>query len=187
MSKFTLVTLITLLSFTGAYAFNPTKGKTSALSIQLTNPISGASKIGGTVEMRIGGSALAVSFTDFIAAYQGKQYKFEYRKYIPTNRRNEYYWYLKAYGGEVTYHSEKLPLVGDETGTLIGPINYYGGGAGVGRRFNFNHIVILMNAGLKYTSLPENLPDESRESFRIFYATGPGSILDLNFKIGYQF
>ncbi len=187
MSKFTLLTLILVFSVASVFAFDPTKQKDSHLAVFITNPLSGASKIGGLVEMRLRLSSFCIGATDYIGGYTGIQYKFEYHKYLYTERRNEYFWYLKAFGGDVTYEADKLMLVGDGTNKIIGPLNYYGGGAGFGRRYNWKHICLMVNAGLKYAALPENLSDENRESFRVFYATGPGSIIDLNFRLGYQF
>ena len=200
MSKFTLVLLFLVLSLGSLRAFEPVKGSYAALpivyptqskyrafSLQITNPLSGASKIGGVVEFKIMNSSFNIGFTDYYGVYLGKQYKFEYEKYINTRWRNEYFWYVKVLGGTAQYESDKLSMFGDKSTVLVGPLDYYGGGAGFGRRFNFNHICVLVNAGLKYVALPENLSDQNREYFRVFYATGPGSIMELNFRIGYQF
>ncbi len=187
MSKFTLVTLILFFTFFRCSAFDPTFGKIHPFSFQIVSPLSAASKIGGVVEIRIGGSSFNIGFINYTGAYQGKQYKLEYQKYFKTTHRNEYFWYAKALGGDAKYVSDKLSIIGDKSKTEIGPIDYYAVGAGVGRKFNFNHIAILINAGLKYATLPKELSDENREDFRVFYATGPGSIFDLNCRIGYQF
>ena len=189
MSKFTLATLLLLSAYCTSYAYDPIHGKIRHFSISITNPLSAASKIGGVAEMRLRLSALEIGFTNYMvmSAYPGKQYKLEYLKFINTWRRNEFFWYLKILGGNSTYKSENLSFLGDKTNTTVGPVDYYGGGAGMGYRFNFNKFILTVNGGLKYVALPENLPDQQRDNFRIFYATGPGSIIDFNFKLGYQF
>ncbi|MBC7552603.1 MAG: hypothetical protein H7257_01355 [Taibaiella sp.] len=187
MLKYSIITLLAVLFLTRTYAFDPMKGPARHVSVQITNPLSAASKIGGVLEIRLIQSSFNFGFTNYSGVYQGKQYKFEYQKYIKTQYRNEYFWYLKAFGGDAMYVSSKLEMIGDKSDVKVGPLNYFGGGAGFGRRFNLNHFCILVNCGLKYAVLPENLSDENREYFRLFYATGPGSILDLNLRLGYQF
>jgi hypothetical protein len=187
MSKSAIIALLLVFSFCTAKAYDPIKGKSHPVSIQITNPLSAASKIGGVFEIRYLNSSFNVGFTTYNSAYKGKQFKFEYEKYIRTWRRNEYFWYIKALGGDATYESDKLNFLGDKSGVTFGPAKYYGGGAGMGRRFNFNHFCVIVNAGVKYVALPEDLTGDQRTYFRVFYATGPGSVFDLNFRLGYQF
>jgi hypothetical protein len=187
MSKYILAIAVFLSSFQFASAFDPIKGAANHMSIQITNPLSGASKAGGMLEIRLTQSSFNLGYTQYLGVYAGKQYRFEYQKYIKTRLRNEYYWYLKAGGGTAQYDASKLEMLGNKTKAIIGPVDYYYAGAGVGRRFNLNHFVICLNAGLKYSKLPPDFSEENWQEYRLFYATGPGSILDLNAKFGYQF
>ncbi len=190
MSKFTLVFIISLLSFSGLQAkrkWEPIKGKPYHFSVQITNPLSAMSKAGGVLEYRQNLSSINIALTDYIGAYQGLQYRAEYQKYIKTMYRNEYFWYIRALGGSALYVSQQLQTFGDKSNVKVGPVDYYGAGFGVGRRWNFKHFMISLNAGLKFTMLPNDMSDENKDLFRVFYATGPGSVLDLNFRFGYQF
>ncbi len=187
MYKFFIVTVVFLFSFTCVKAWDPIKGKPYNFSVQMTNPLSVLSKVGLVLEFRGGQESLNLGLTNNMYAYKGVQYKMEYQHYIRTIYRNEYFWYIKGIGGNAEYIADKLGTFGDKSKRNAGPADYYGGGAGFGRRFNFNHWFISMNGGLKYVFLPENFRDENKELFRVFYATGPGSIIDLNFRFGYQF
>ncbi|NDC42034.1 MAG: hypothetical protein EBZ77_10875 [Chitinophagia bacterium] len=115
------------------------------------------------------------------------QFKLEYLYYLPTIYRNETFAYVKLASGNAQYESNKLSILGEDRDFKVGPVDYTGGGIGMGRRWNLNHFCIVFNGGLKYVALPQNLSDENRKHFDLFYGTGPGSIIDLNFKIGYQF
>ncbi len=187
MSKFTLIIVIFLCSFSIVRAYDPIKGKPYHGAIHIANPLSAMSKFGGMAEVRIGLSSFNFGIQQYIGVYQGSQYRFEYQKYIRTPWRNEYYWYLRTLGGNALYDAKQLETFGDKSKGQAGPVDYYAGGAGFGRRFNFKHLFITMSAGLKYTMLPDNFRDENKELFRLFYVTGPGSIIDLNFRFGYQF
>ena len=187
MSKFTSAFIILLFSVSSVFAkWDPIKGKPHHFGVMITNPLSAASKIGGLLEVRGNLSEINAAVTNYMGVYQGMAYRLEYQKYIRTIYRNEYFWYIRALGGRATYHAASVPF-GDNSKEVLGEYQYYGAGGGFGRRWNFNHFFITMNAGLKITLLPIDMTDEARDRFRLFYVTGPGSILDLNFRLGYQF
>lgn len=187
MFRIPCIVILMLICCSSSFAFDPLKGKPYHFSLQTTNPLSGSSKYGGVVEYRFGRAAITLGITNYIGAYQGVQFKFEFIKYINTIYRNETFWYMKGISGNAQYESSKLSMLGEDRDFTIGPVDYSGVGAGFGRRWNFNHLCIVMNAGLKYALLPDSFSDENKEYFRYFYATGPGSIIDLNFRFGYQF
>lgn len=158
-------------------------------ALLVTNPLSGASKMGAGAELRFGQNALVFTINNYTGVYGGSQYKIEYVKYIKTRYRDEFFYYFKGASGSAQYDAEKLPsLLASETSKLVvGPIDYNAAGGGFGRRWNLKHWAIVANVGLKYTMLPSDAGSDISQYFRLFYFTGPGAVTDLNFRIGYQF
>lgn len=183
MSKFILVTLIGLLSFSSVNA----RVSRYTIGLNITNPLGAYTKYGGGMELRVRQSAWMISGVKYAGIYEGKQFRFEYQKYIKTRYRHENFFYVKMCGGDATYDGSKLSIIDDKTKTIIGPVNYVGGGAGIGRRLNYRHFFVMFNLGAKYVFLPPDFPDEYHERFRYFYSTGPGAIIDLNMRLGFQF
>ncbi len=183
MSKFILVTLIALMTFNGAMA----KDGKYTIALHITNPLGAYTKYGGGAELRIRQSAWMISSVKYNGIYAGKQFRFEYQKYFKTYKKHENFFYVKLCGGDATYDGSKLSLLDDKTKVIIGPVNYVGGGAGIGRRLNYKHFFLMFNLGAKYMFLPPDFPDEYHERFRYFYSTGPGAIIDLNMRLGFQF
>lgn len=183
MSKYIGIFLIALFSLQTTYA----KDNKYNVAIMITNPLGMYTKIGGGLELRYRQSSVVITGVNYSGVYAGKQYRFEYQKYIRTYKKNETFWYIKVCGGDATYDGDKLSLLDDKSKIKIGPEKYIGGGAGLGRRLNYNHFFLMFNFGLKYVAFPPDFPDESSEKFRLFYATGPGSIIDCNLRLGLQF
>lgn len=190
MSKYILALVTVFLSLQSAnaqYNYTYSNRKKYTAAVMITNPLGMYTKIGGGVEIRVRQTAVIISGVNYSGVYEGKQYRFEVNKYIKTTKTNESYWYAKICGGDATYNPDKLTFLSDNSKTTVGPVNYIGGGIGLGRRINIKHFFLLMNFGLKYIDLPSDLSDEKAEKFRLFYATGPGSVLDCNLRLGYQF
>lgn len=182
MSKYLLALLLAAFTISSAGAKDRYH-----VAIMITNPVGAYTKIGGEAEIRIRQTSFLIGGTNYMGIYAGKQYRFEVNKYIKTTKKNETFWYVKVCGGDATYDGSKLSLLNDNTGVTIGPQTYIGGGAGLGRRINGKHWFAMFNMGAKYVVMPQDFPDESWERFRLFYATGPGAIFDLNMRVGYQF
>ena len=191
MSKYLLSAFFVLFSLQSVnaqynYTYNNRKKYTAALMI--TNPLGFYTKIGGGLELRLRQTSVVINAATYSGIYEGKQYRFEVDKYIKTTKKNESFWYVKVCGGDATYNPTKLTLLNDNSNTAVGPVNYIGGGIGLGRRIYMKqHFFLLLNAGLKYVVLPPDFSDEKAEKFRLFYATGPGSVVDANLRFGYQF
>ncbi len=183
MYKFIFATLLALVSLGQVQA----KDGNYTVAVMVTNPLGMYTKIGGGLEMRYKSSSIVINLVNYSGIYAGKQYRFEYQHYKPTYKKNESFWYAKVCGGDATYDGSKLSLLNDKTNKIYGPVNYIGGGAGVGRRINRNHFFLVMNLGVKYVVLPPDFTDDKNERFRLFYATGPGSLLDCNLRLGFQF
>ena len=152
-----------------------------------TSPLGILSKEGGTLELRLGRSSLLIALTNYTGVYKGKQYRFEYQQYFHTRISDNFYWYIKLGGGQSTYNPKALSVLDDTATTQAKPFDYYLGGAGVGRRVIYHHFCLSFNLGLKYAKLPIDMPDEDRTNYRLFYATGPGSVIDANVRLGFQF
>ena len=168
MQKNILLILIVLLPF---YSYRATAQYN--LSLMGTNPL-------GILSM--------IAVTNYTGVYEGKQYRFEYQKYFHTKLSDNFFWYIKAGGGQSTYNGKALSFLDDKsTGATPVPVDYYLGGAGFGRRVVYKHFCLSFTLGLKYSNLPADMSDENKESYRLFYATGPGSIIDANIRFGFQF
>jgi hypothetical protein len=189
MSKYILALVTVFFSLQSADAQYNASGnrKRYNAAIMITNPLGMYTKIGVGGEIRIRQTSVIVSGAKYSGVYEGKQYRFEVNKYIKTNKKNESYWYAKVCGGDATYVPDKFSFLNDKSKETVGPAKYIGGGIGLGRRININHFFLLMNFGVKYVALPPDFSDEKAEKFRLFYATGPGSVLDCNLRLGYQF
>ena len=183
MQKNILLILIVLLPF---YSYRATAQYN--LSLMGTNPLGILSKEGGALEFRTGKSSFMIAVTNYTGVYEGKQYRFEYQKYFHTKLSDNFFWYIKAGGGQSTYNGKALSFLDDKsTGATPVPVDYYLGGAGFGRRVVYKHFCLSFTLGLKYSNLPADMSDENKESYRLFYATGPGSIIDANIRFGFQF
>ena len=183
MRKIILITLVALFPFC---TYNASAHYNVA--IMITSPLSAASKQGGMLEIRGGNSAFLIGLTNYSGVYKGKAYKLEYHNYFRNRISDNFFWYLKVGGGQSTYNPTAFSLLDDKTNALQVPYDYYFGGAGFGRRYTRGkHLCLTLSLGLKYTALPEDMSDEQKDNYRIFYATGPGSVIDANIRIGYQF
>ena len=190
MPKFILVTLISLLAFQSVRAYEEEdlkKRKIYHIAVNGTNPFSAFCKYGGGLEQRFGNVAIIQSYTKYTGAYPGKRYGFEVDKYIKTKKRHEYFIYWKYVFGEASFESKKLSIYGEKTDINLGPELYVGGATGVGRRYNFDVLFVRWNLGLKYCPLVTKYDYQPyQDMYRLFYATGPGSIIELNFTFGIQ-
>lgn len=187
-----LVLIISLLCISNInFAYNRFQPFSYRMSLQVTNPLSASSKYGGTLAYRFTQNSFMIGYTKYVGAYPGKQFKLEYQKYFRSNvmkNNHEWYAYAKFVSGDAGYESEKLAIIGEQTVVKYSPINYFGGGAGVGRRYNFGKFNFNLNLGLKYTPLStDDIPTDQRDAYDMFYATGPGSVIDANVRFGYNF
>lgn len=62
---------------------------------------------------------------------------------------------------------------------------YLGGAAGYGRRYNHGPLFFAVRTGLRGTAIMD-LEKDIKSLYRLFYVTGPGSIVELNFQFGLQ-
>ncbi len=159
-------------------------------AIYLTSPLGLLSKGGLKVEYRINmQNALLLGYTHYWGFFPGYQGNLEYRKYFPARKSlSENFIYAKAGVGFGDYQYLKdyyqPDLFGDEKNTFKAPGNYVLAGGGIGRHINFDWFFIELNAGLKFAQVVGKTHVYNE---RLFYTTGPGSIVDFNLHFGVQF
>lgn len=175
--------------------------------IYVTNPVGwGFNKLGIGAEYYKDRNGYMISVNKYLGFYPGMQVNGEYRYYTRVSRRSETYIYAKVTAGGVHYYNRGHKLwggaimdepqqhtLGDDWQFNFEAPDYrsatylYGGaGGGIGKRFNYRKLSIGLNAGVKYTPVFNGRAAASRD-FKMFQVIGPGSLLDLNFTIGYKF
>ena len=183
--------LLVIISFAHCFkadAYDYYGRKKYHLAVQVTNPLSLGSKGGGFLEYRNHQVSEVVGYTKYWDAYAGTQYSYQIMKFFRSRRKpHEYFLYFKGVMGDALYSSKKLAMFGDASDILIGPVTYFGGGLGVGRRYNYNTFFFSWNLGAKYCTIVDDLSADDKRLFRLFYAAGPGSMLEFNLRFGIQF
>ena len=160
--------------------------------IYFTSPIGVLSKAGVQGEYRVNlQNALLLSYTQYWGFFPGSQGAFQYRMYFTDRRKesnSENFIYAKVGVGYAGYISrvdyKQMSIFGDGRNTDAAPGTYLFGGGGVGRHINFDWFFIEINTGLKFAQVI-NPPTVYNE--HLFFLSGPGSYVDLNFHFGVQF
>lgn len=161
------------------------------LALHLTNPLGAMSKGGAILESRLGSITQLVGYTQYWGAFEGKQTFYEFHKYFKSEKPHQYYMYVRGLAGEMTFNNEKLKLLGHTQEIVIGPKAYIGGAIGAGKRYNYNVLFFRWHLGLKACLVSLDKADDDYEKamnsmFRLFYFTGPGSIIDAGIHFGIQ-
>lgn len=177
MKKHILFFLLNTIFFSNLHA------QSFRLAAHVSNPLSMGFKAGGKLEFtRKRNSLLLVGTQYFRSLFNkaGTQAGLEWRVYTKPAEvlESKYFYYAKAIYGLV----ETTPRSG---GFFLGSegspgFNYYGLGLGFGKKFYIGRFFLDSSVGLKYT-----YPDLPQGSW--FYATGPGSIMDVRFYGGFEF
>jgi hypothetical protein len=145
------------------------------------------SKIGGTLEFRKGQSSTLFGYTDYLGVYAGKQASIQWYRYLYSRSRREFFIYFKGVAGVASFDSKKLAMapIGDVSKIFIPENGYAGAGAGFGKRYHYRVLYLAWNFGIKYCAL-NPMPVEEKNMYRLFYVTGPGSMIEFNIKGGIQ-
>ena len=158
-------------------------GQSTSFAIHVYNPLALFQKAGLKLELkhqRIGILLTGIQYYGVLPKYPGTKGGLEGRYYSKRESPQKHVNFL--YGKVLMGYQQHVDASGDgffnKAEVLAG--NYYGGGIGVGRHFNFGPWFFDLNTGLKYTYSPI-------ERHKSFFITGPGSYLDLYFNVGYQF
>lgn len=153
------------------------------LSIHVSNPLSYASKFGVKLQYRLNiRHSVMVGYQTYYGFFPGAQGSIEYHGYYKTWDRTENFFYGRFGVGTATYSPKNLYAGWDAK--YADPGGYGFLGAGMGRRWNFNHFFIEGRVGLKYTEILEPGDAINRN---LFYTTGPGSLVDCGLTLGLQF
>jgi hypothetical protein len=153
--------------------------------IHFTSPLSLFSKAGVMVEYKVGVQrSIMFGYTNYWGYFPGYQGYAVFRQYLNTWRhsRHENFLYVKGGVGHADYKPADWLVESGQT--FKAPGDYFFGGAGFGRHFNFGHFFMESVVGLKYTGVPDAIDDYNE---RIFYVTGPGAIVEASFNFGVQF
>lgn len=204
MLKYILTILIAFSCSFGLFAreflpsredkFDPTGRRRYFIALHATNPLGAGSKVGAGLELRKLNTSYIFTYKMYYGAFQGKQYGVEYEHFFNGRKRHQYFFYMKGIMSDsVTFINNKLSLFGQTQDIVVGPQNYIGAGAGMGRRYNFNVLFFDWQLGFKYCILSGDLDKYDSEyrkaqqnMFRLFRFTGPGSIVDFHFTLGLQ-
>lgn len=177
MKKLLCISILFIFSTVVSFSENP------HIAVHLSNPLGLIQKAGIKLEYRQAQTGLLVFATQYYGAlpdYPGTQLGIEGRRYLmpKAGKRSDIFFYGKILGG---YQQERLAYgEGFFNNMAVVAGYYYGLGAGIGTHINFNHFFIEFNGGFKgvFSTTKQELP---------FYATGPGSIVDLHFNLGFQY
>ncbi|MBX2904770.1 MAG: hypothetical protein KF744_01945 [Taibaiella sp.] len=160
-------------------------------ALTLTNPTSVNSKYGFGVEYRRGRWAYCVNRFWNVGVYKGKSSDFGFKLYMRNQWRHqknlwayENFVYMRVLSGESLYQPEKFESLGLPTSFETLVYDYLGLSSGYGRRYQKGIFFISVRAGLKGTYM--GLAEEDKIYHRLFYVSGPGSVLEVNGTFGIQ-
>lgn len=163
------------------------------VALTATNPLSATFKYGGGIENRYGNVAYMVTYNKYYKAlYKGDEMDLDIRVYLRKRwlySRSHWSYQNFLYGrgilGSAGFVGPNLTIFGYENSTILPEQAYLGGSAGIGRRYSKSIFFATVRAGLRVCVLPDLTP-ENKDFYRLFYVTGPGSVLELNFQCGIQ-
>ncbi|MCF8449737.1 MAG: hypothetical protein K9G49_07695 [Taibaiella sp.] len=167
--------------------------KPYTIAITATNPLSAMIKYGGGIEFRRKRVAYLASYHKYVGAYYGTQYDFENRIYFRKQWMHIYnkwiyqdFFYFRTVVGDMAYDGEKFAVLGMKEKRYADPQFYAGFAPGYGRRHQKGAFFFTAKAGVRAMAIPA-LDKQIKSLYRLFYVTGPGSIIELNFQAGLQF
>jgi hypothetical protein len=167
--------------------YGPRNRIEKGIAIHFTNPISVLSKIGIMAEYKLGVQrSVMFSYTSYRGYFPGYQVAAAYRQYFQRwsnrdNIRHENFMYVRAGVGNSDYTPPDWLKDGE---AYVAPGDYFFVGCGIGRHYNFGAFFLESILGVKYSGVPVPIANYNE---RIFYVTGPGAIVEINFNFGFQF
>jgi hypothetical protein len=162
-------------------------------ALTFTNPLSATFKYGGGVEHRFHNFAYMFTYNRYYKSlYPGVEIDLDIRIYLRKRylwRRSGWSYQNFLYGrgiiGSAGFKGPNLTILGYTNKAELDEQFYSGGSMGFGRRFSKKIFFVTVRAGLRGIVLPD-LQKEDKDLYRLFYVTGPGSVLELNFQFGIQ-
>lgn len=166
-------------------------------AVTFSNPFS-LNKSGGGVEHRLGNVSYMGSSYLYRGAYPGLMLDLELKKYARRHYKHKTAkWTYQNFGyvrpiiiGIAAFDGDKLGIVGYPEGIYWYEKGYLGGSAGWGRRYSRGMFFCTMKAGVRFISFAaaaDPIEPEAAHLYKLFYATGPGSVFELNFHFGIQY
>ena len=193
--KKSLILIALIVCFVQAHAQYTTREyiRRYHLALTLTSPLSGTFKYGIGLEDRWRNFAYMYSYVNYYhGLYPGTEQDLEIRVYLRKMWRNGRYnvlfqnfIYARGMAGTAGYDGSNVTIFGYNDKGILPATDYVGGSAGVGRRYNKGVLFVTIRGGVRVIELPD-LPPPYKNSYRIFYFTGPGSILEANLQFGIQ-
>jgi hypothetical protein len=126
--------------------------------------------------------------------YSRKYYRHRINNWVYQN-----FFYYRSFIGLAGFDSDKLTFMGYEKGVTWYEKGYVGNSIGWGRRYSKvfaedrtkGRKIGLFGAikvGARYSTFSlDPIEPEARQYYRMFYTTGPGSILEVNMSVGIQY
>ena len=163
------------------------------LALTATSPLSGTFKYGGGLENRWRNFAYLFSYNrNYSGLYPGTDMDLEFRIYLRKRWINSRYGvtfqnfiFARGIFGDAAYEGPNVHFLGFNDNTELPDNIYYGGAAGIGRRYTKGVLFFTLRGGIRVVELPD-LPADYKNSYRIFYFTGPGSYLEAHLQVGIQ-
>jgi len=147
-------------------------------TLYINQPIGFATKARLTFENRFTEkSSLAINYTIFYGMYPGQHAYLEYRRYFTYSEGMELAVYLKVGGGH-SFHTAG---------------SYGFGGIGIGEKIYLNsnkRLSLYCFQGIKPPltfKINKDLENSNGGLDGLFYLSGPGSLIDIKFNLGYRF
>jgi len=195
MKKYTVVASLLLVAQLAwgqaSLNFFRTQIRPYSTALTLTNPAGVMSKYGFGLEYRRGRWAYCVNRFWNVGVYKGKSSDFGFKIYGRNQWRHqknqwayENFVYVRVLSGESLYQPEKFPSLGLPTSFETLLADYIGLSSGYGRRYQKGIFFVSVRGGLKATYM--GLEEEAKIYHRLFYVSGPGSILEVNGTFGIQ-
>ena len=146
------------------------------IALTATSPLSGTFKYGGGIEDRWRNFAYMFSYNKYYhGLYPGTESDLEIRIYLRkmwiNSRFNvifQNFIYARGIFGTAGYN---VTIFGFSDNAILPENAYYGGSAGVGRRYSKGVLFFTLRGGVRVIELP-GLPTEYKNYYRIFYFTG---------------
>ncbi len=157
----------------------------------VTNPLSAVVKYGGGLEYRKRNLSYTFGYFKYTGAYFGAQYDagmnfFLRNKWIHRNNDWIYqdFFYYRTIFGEAGYDGQKFAFLGQKEDRFAEKQAYGGLALGFGRRYHKGVFFVNIRGGVRAIYL--GIDREIKSLYRLFYVTGPGSIVEVNFQFGIQ-
>jgi len=184
----TIALLILVCNAAYAYDGYGKKRQPYSIAFHFSNPLGILSKYGGGLEYRFHGTSVLYDYYKYNAVFPGIQQTVQLQFFLRSRTRHELFLYVKGVAGDASYDGSQLGFLNYNTTIILPDQSYFGGGGGIGKRFNFNHLFLVLSGGFKVcVPTSSDFDTDQKNLYKLFYETGPGAVLDLHLQFGFQF